>query len=262
MAKKYEVKVYDANGDYLTNWNSHLVSNIKFSNEINTAGGQLSLTLARNAGDYGEGTDVDFNHKVKVYVLDKEQPYGALLFQGYISAYTPIYKDNNVEITVLSFGAELNDYIIEAGETADLNQASYNGYNTFGNFVTASETNQVAQTVTAVGTGSWSKVIFALANTNYANNQRVQAVIYQASAPTNSYTALGTSQVVTVTGSGYSFRNYSFTFTPTVDFTNGTVYVIQLEPIDIVSGSGIYNLAILNNSSGGYAGGAYYYSYN
>lgn len=112
MAKKYLIKVYDTSGAYLTTWND-VASDIKYSNEINTAGGELKLTLARNAGDYGEGSDVDFGLKVVVYCIDKEMPNGEAVFQGYISSYTPIYKNNNVEITVLSYGAEFNDYMLE-----------------------------------------------------------------------------------------------------------------------------------------------------
>jgi len=260
MAKKYEVKVYDTNGDYLTNWNSHLVSNIKFSNEINTAGGQLSLTLARNAGDYGEGTDVDFNHKVKVYVLDKEQPYGALLFQGYISAYTPIYKDNNVEITVLSFGAELNDYIIEAGESLDFQQATTTHQYGFGNWITGSETNTLAQTVTAVGSGSWGSMVLNLATRVPYNNQRVKLVAYQGSAAINGYTALGTSNTVNIVDS--SFADYTFSFPDLIPYTDAVQYVFHLEPVDVVSGSANVNFYLGVTTPSAYSGGTLYVASN
>lgn len=121
MAKYYEVKVYNQEGGYLTTWKD-VVSDIQFNNEINSAGGQLKLLLARDAGDYGEGTDVSFGYKVIVYCFDNEEPNGQSIFQGYISAYNPIYKDDKIEVTILGFGAELNDYIVEAGDTAYVSQ--------------------------------------------------------------------------------------------------------------------------------------------
>lgn len=119
MAKEYQVKIYDTDGSYITTW-TDIVSEIKFANEINTGGSQLDITLARNAGDYGEGSDVDFGLKVVVYCIDKEMPTGDIVFQGYISSYTPIYKDNHVQIVVLSYGAELSDYMLDgvANETS------------------------------------------------------------------------------------------------------------------------------------------------
>jgi hypothetical protein len=121
MAKFYEVKVYDQDNNYLTTWKD-VVSDIQFNNEINTAGGQLKFTLARNAGDYGEGTDVDFGNKIKIYVFDKEEKDGKLIFQGFISAYNPIYKNEHVEVTVLSYGEELDKQIIEVSGILDQQQ--------------------------------------------------------------------------------------------------------------------------------------------
>lgn len=112
MAKTYQVKVYSATDEYITVWKD-IVSSIEFNNELNSAGGQLSITLARNAGDYGEGTDVDFNLKVKVYCFDNEATTGTLVFQGYVSSYTPVYKDDNVLVTVLCYGSEFERFMLQ-----------------------------------------------------------------------------------------------------------------------------------------------------
>ena len=125
MAKKYLVKVYSKSGSYLNTWDE-VISDISFQNEINTAGGQMNITLARKAGDYGEGSDIDFGYKVKVYVFDKELIDGDIVFQGYISGYTPIYKDDTVQLTVLSYGSELNDYMIDGVPIVDVSQTSTN----------------------------------------------------------------------------------------------------------------------------------------
>lgn len=112
--KTFGVKVYTNTDSYLTNWDSDIASEISFDQEINSAGGQLLITLARNAGDYGEGTDVDFGHKVKIYCYDDDEPEGILVYQGFISSYTPIYADNKVDVTLLSYGEELNRFMLQS----------------------------------------------------------------------------------------------------------------------------------------------------
>jgi len=132
MSKTYGVKVYSETNTYLTTWDKDVVDGIKFNNEINSAGGQMVITLARNAGDYGEGSDVDFGYRVKVYCFDKEAPDGEIIFQGYISAYTPIYSDNKVDVTVMGYGSELSDFILEGGDTTYLSQLLQTTYFSIG----------------------------------------------------------------------------------------------------------------------------------
>ncbi len=110
--KYYEVKVYRPSGEYLTTW-SEIISEISFANEINSPGGQMNVTLARNAGDYGEGSDIDFGNIIKIYVYDYESSNGILIFQGKISTYTPIYKDNNIQIIILSYGENMNTTMLQ-----------------------------------------------------------------------------------------------------------------------------------------------------
>ena len=164
MEKYYQVKVYDQNGDYITTW-ADVVSDIEFNNEINSAGGQLQLTLARSAGDYGEGTDVDFGFKVQVYCFDTEEPKGLLVFQGYISAYTPIYKDDKVEITILGYGAELNDFVVEAGDTEIITQTSQNKTYQVGDTSGAGQFKSVMQTFVVATNTTISAIELMFTNT-------------------------------------------------------------------------------------------------
>ena len=110
--KYYEIKVYSPSGTYLLTWKD-IVSEISFTNEINSSGGQLQMTLARNAGDYGEGSDVDFGNIIKIYVYDYEAPDGILVFQGKITTYTPIYKDNNVDVIILGYGENMSTTMLQ-----------------------------------------------------------------------------------------------------------------------------------------------------
>jgi hypothetical protein len=261
MAKKYLVKVYDKSNNYVATWDEY-VSSVSFQNEINTAGGQMRITLARNAGDYGEGTDINFGYRVKVYVFDLELPNGEIIFQGYISSYTPIYKDNNVEIIILSYGSELNDYIIEAGESLDQSQLVNTGYFIFGNFGALSNTEDLAQTITAVGNGRWNKLTTYMKTVDYYNNstglfeerlnKRCQLLIYTGSNPASLGTLLGTSDTVTIAGRTEQLA--SFTFASPVAYTNASVYTFVLQCIDYAGGSDQYMFAVRYGS--GYTGGS------
>lgn len=131
--KTYSYRVYDLAGNYIGNWDNDVRSEFKISEEINSAGSQLAVTLARAADSFGEGTDVEFNYKVKVYAIDGEQPNGVLVFQGFIADYTPVYgEDEHIDIVVLGYGAELDGYIIGADEVVDQSQTTTNSTEDFG----------------------------------------------------------------------------------------------------------------------------------
>lgn len=118
--KNYEVLVYSNSGAYLTSLNE-VINDISFTQEINTAGCELQLKLARNAGDYGEGTDIDFGYGIKIMMRDTDDPGGSCIFNGYIASYTPIYSNNTVDVTVISYGDELSRFMLQeyVGETGD-----------------------------------------------------------------------------------------------------------------------------------------------
>ena len=163
MAKTYQVKVFSQTDTFITTW-TDVISDISFSNEINSAGGQLQMSLGRNAGDYGEGTDVDFGLKVKVYCFDTEEPDGLLIFQGYISAYTPVYKDDKVEIIILGYGAELDDFILEGGDTVYITQASQNKTYQVGDTSGFGQIQAIVQTFVVAADTTVSAVSLMLTN--------------------------------------------------------------------------------------------------
>jgi hypothetical protein len=137
--KSYEYKVYDASENYLQTW-TDVVTEPAHSQEINSPAVEMVVRLARNPESYGEEEDVKFNNIVKVLVKDDESTSPALFFQGYIADYTPIFGEGEgVEVVLLSFGAQLDDYIHGADETAEQSQATGSSTQGF------SESTQLAQ---------------------------------------------------------------------------------------------------------------------
>lgn len=196
MAKKYIVKVYNKSGSYLNTWDE-VVSDIEFQNEINTAGGQMKITLARKAGDYGEGSDIDFGYKIVVNLKDKEYTDGKTIFQGFISSYTPIYKDDRVEVIVLGYGAELNDYVVEAGDVTYISQLTQNTNYTIGH-IDRGVDKSIGQTFTIPDT---SKIVNSLdlyissTSTNYINLDIYIGVLGTKVGSGSAYVPIGTNIV-------------------------------------------------------------------
>lgn len=112
--KSTYAKVYTPSGSYLTTWSDIADGTVSYSQEINSAGSQMVIGLARPADNFGEGSDVTFNNQVDVYISDLEAPTGRLIFSGFIADYTPQYASTErITVTVLGYGAELDEYLIQ-----------------------------------------------------------------------------------------------------------------------------------------------------
>lgn len=247
--KKFLIKVYDNAGNYITTWDDAVASDIAFNNEINTGGGELVLTLARNAGDYGEGTDVDFDHNVKVYCIDKEQPNGIIVFQGSITGYTPIYKNNSVKVTILSYGSQLNNTMVEGTSAVDINQntgsssATAYYYNS-----TATRWRVTAQNFMPSLTQELKSITVKLARhpANFSPSTNVRIHVYESSFP-STYTPISssvvagyeyipfgdeylvaTSTAIPISSTTASEYEFVFPIRPTLDSTR--VYVFTVSP--------------------------------
>lgn len=112
IQKTFMYKVYTKAGVYITTWND-VVSDFAITEQLNTSGSEVTIDLARQADDFGEGEDVDYRNIVKVYVIDQEAPNGLLKFTGFISRYNAHYNSDTVQVTLLGFGADFHDYIME-----------------------------------------------------------------------------------------------------------------------------------------------------
>ena len=150
ITKTYLYKIYDKNWNFIGVWND-VVSDFSYSQEINSAGSAISVTLARNSDSVqanydvladdssspivtddnteitaelsttsalGPGTTVDLNLNVKIYEFSSgtEAVEGDLVFTGYISMYTSQYgSTENTVVSIFSYGADLDNYILMDG---------------------------------------------------------------------------------------------------------------------------------------------------
>lgn len=112
LQKKFMYKCYRPDGSLSKTW-LDVVSDFELKEEINSAGSEVTVTLAREPDDFGEGKDVDYKNKVMIYAVDSDAPNGVLKFQGYISKYSVDWTQSTVDVTLLGFGAEMSQYVME-----------------------------------------------------------------------------------------------------------------------------------------------------
>lgn len=129
--KHYYYKVYQRNGagyTYISTWSDEVFSDPRFKTNINNGASDLTIKLARSFDEFGEDVDVRLGNKVDVYVVDKEQLNGQLIYSGYISGYKPVIRavEEYIEIVLFSFNAQFQRMILRdvSGNTT----VTYNSY--------------------------------------------------------------------------------------------------------------------------------------
>src|SRR3990172_580320 len=118
MEKQYLIKVYRANGNYLTTWSDASPSGS--TADINGGLGSMTFALARPFDNFGENNDVKLNNDVRVTVHDSETSgAGTLIYSGYISQYSPFIdgKSEGVQVTCLGYASKLASDIYKNGTT-------------------------------------------------------------------------------------------------------------------------------------------------
>lgn len=125
--KHYFYKVYDTDG-YVETWSKEVISEPSFRSVINGGPGELIIELGRPFDNFGEDVDVRLNNRVECWCVDRENPNGILLYDGYISGYRPRVRgpQETVEVTVLGFVGQLQRMIVRdaSGNTT----LTYNSY--------------------------------------------------------------------------------------------------------------------------------------
>lgn len=151
--KQYIYKVYDGTGTFLGVL-ANVKSDFSYTQNVNSAGAQLEIVLSAMFDDVGAvqtdefwldessnkiideaanhlvfSAEFDFNsipidlgNRVVVTLSYDGVPGGTTVFDGFISKWNTDYNANTVTITVLSWGAQLDNYIISSdptGQTID-----------------------------------------------------------------------------------------------------------------------------------------------
>lgn len=99
---------------YLATWKD-VVSDFKYDYEINSAGSQLTVTLARGAENTGEGTDLEFDLQLQVIQIDDDHPTGLQVFLGKIVNYLVDEVASKVDVVVIGYGQELDNFMLTDG---------------------------------------------------------------------------------------------------------------------------------------------------
>jgi endoglucanase len=151
LDKSIFVKVY-SHGTFLTTW-TDLQNEISIPEQINAAGSQIELVLKRLADDYGENQDINEGNEIQIWVSNKGTPNGVCIFKGEITRYKPDFTNEDVTITILSYGNQAQDYVMENGESYDINQIGSGGsiryvMGTTGEFVIT--TGMAVQNISAI----------------------------------------------------------------------------------------------------------------
>lgn len=110
--KKFLVKIYGQDGTTLVkNISTSSLGNIpNFTAKMNGIVGPCTFKLTGDGfrfDSFMEGTAIKHMNIVDVYVMEAANPLGRRIYRGFISKYSPFYRQNEqgVEITLLSIGA-------------------------------------------------------------------------------------------------------------------------------------------------------------
>lgn len=136
--KRFEYRVYNPNGTFVTAWTSEVLTDPRFRAVINGGPGEMVVRLARSFDDFGEDVDVKLFNRVKVVCFDRDAPTGALIYSGVITGYRPILDGAKeyVEITLLHTISEFSHIVLRnaAGETT-ISQSSLDPSQIFKNII-------------------------------------------------------------------------------------------------------------------------------
>lgn len=262
------------------------VNQFGYSQNINTPGTSMDVSVGINAftagnsvdylmtedGDFMMTEDGDFlvtertpdvvgnsNSKalirkyndVEVYEFSPNNPNGKIVFKGYISRWKASFGGGDiVNFTILSYGAELNNYLIQGLLTLDQSFTSQDTnqivYDVFGD--KSSGWNKVGQTFTVgVGVTSISAILVKLAAVT-STPVTVEVKLFNSIADYFSGSPLSTaSQVISNTSSA----DYTFQFPSNIPVNAGQQYFFSVT----CTGTASDGAKVYYNAAGGYTGG-------
>lgn len=203
-------------------------------------------------GDSNSQALIRNNNDIEVVEYSTAHPNGVTVFMGFISKWRAGFSVGNtvVKLTCLSYGAELDNYLIEGSLTLDVSQATQDAT------AFASEGgggwNRYGQTwIVGGGVTNLSAVLVKLAAQNASFPQTVTLKVWNSVSDYfgGLYLASAT-QVVSSTSSA----DYSFQFSSALTVTPGNTYFFSIEAQDT---NGIY---VYYKGADAYANGTMYAS--
>lgn len=234
---------------------TNVISDFEYQQELNSAGSSVTITLGVAADNFGEGSLIDFNNNIQVYEIDDENLNGLLIFQGSIVNYKPVFTDNNQEqviLTVMGYGATLNDYVLESAYTPDVNQASQNENSVYchGPDAKFGSTISAVQSITiGVGVTKLNSIQLWLAAQNSfdpGSLALVQIFSSQADAESGSLTSLiGSASLPLTSQTGQA---YIFVFGSGLTVTSSATYWVRVS-VSAGSSTGIGNMLVYYDST-------------
>ncbi len=92
VSRKIIIKVYDRSDSFVKVLDD-VLDDPEFEWAVNGGLGELKLKLNRALDNYGEGTDLELNYRIKVYLNDSDNE-NKLIYNGYISGFSPYLKED------------------------------------------------------------------------------------------------------------------------------------------------------------------------
>lgn len=108
-------------------------SELSYNQVLNAPGCQLVITIGvsqdKTTQDIGDSALLQEGNDIEVVVVNDYYPNGLTKFKGSILDWEANFGGSeDTQITCLSYGEELDNRVIESGDTAYLSQTSENGY--------------------------------------------------------------------------------------------------------------------------------------
>lgn len=148
LEKTYVYKVYRA-GLFVSTF-KNVVSKFQYNQNIDTAGTQLTIELGNKFDDIGavateeklvdesgnfivdqnninllvssannfNNIPINLGNEIQVYMYSDDYPNGLKVFTGLISGFTASHKNDNIQIKVLNYGVQLDNYLLSSDPTA------------------------------------------------------------------------------------------------------------------------------------------------
>lgn len=108
-------------------------SDFGYNANLNSPGAQIMIELGRSPDksvpDFGDGSLIQEGNQIEISRVNSLYPQGKVLFVGYVSRITANFGGaETIQFTCLSYGTQLNNILIESGDSTYLSQTAEDGW--------------------------------------------------------------------------------------------------------------------------------------